>query len=131
MTISSPSSTASKSSAVFILSALTLVNLMDFSFMRESIVLQLSNIAIKSLDGKIAFLTLDQTPQHSKVLYVLLEIRSLGGFQAHGNSPEALIVHEQPEGLHADVSFADMLVAVHSRVKFLFRVIEVKGGQPF
>src|SRR3990172_563488 len=56
-------------------------------------------------------LTFSQAPEQGEVFPILFEIRSPGSFQAHRDSPEALIVHEQPEGLHADVSFADMLVA--------------------
>ena len=54
---------------------------------------------------------LHHRPLGLEVLPILFEIRSLGGFQAHRDFPEALVLHEQPKSLNADVSFADMLVA--------------------
>ena len=49
----------------------------------------------------------------SQVLHVLLHVRAFGCFQQHGMLAKACVVQQQPKALQADVTFADVFVAIH------------------
>lgn len=67
---------------------------------------------VETVDEKDGKLALHQAPEQRQILHVFFQVGLFRSLQAHGDAPEALVVHEQAEGLDADVAFADVLMAV-------------------
>src|ERR1043166_3640273 len=66
--------------------------------------------------------------QRGQVLPVRLVLDFLRRFEQLGDAPEARVVEDVAESVDADLTLANVLVAVDARAERLLRVVEVEGA---
>src|SRR5262249_15197388 len=74
--------------------------------------------------------SVEQASKRREILEVFLHVGAFVRFEAHRQSKKARIVQQAPKRFEPNVSLADVLMAIDTRMEILQRIVQMKRDDP-